>query len=114
MVNIIYVYHLGTKHIFPNEQDSIPFQDICQGNVSGSTIWVAVIAPILGSLRTVGNGVHFTSPLSQQTNHIVACAFMDDTDLISGDFRTTSLYYRIINARYTRDITQMRRGGEKY
>ena len=47
-----------------------------------------VIAPMLESLRTVGNWVYFTSPLSQQTNHIVVCAFVDETALISGNFRT--------------------------
>ena len=72
----------------PNDQDSIPFQYIYQGNGSGLTIWVVVIAPMLENVRTVGNWVHFTSPLIQQTNHIVACAFVDDTGLIAGDFRT--------------------------
>ena len=61
---------------------AIPFQGILQGNGAAPTIWVLISTPLLNMLRTAGNGAHTRSPISNEKDHVVGFAFVDDTDLV--------------------------------
>ena len=63
----------------------IPFQGIGQGNGTGPTIWVAVSTTLLNMIKNAKDGLFFESPLSLDKHHFVGFAFVDDTDLVTGN-----------------------------
>ena len=67
---------------FTISQAAIPFQGILQGNGAAPTIWVLISTPLLNMLRDAENGAYMTSPISNDPDHIVGFAFVDDTDLV--------------------------------
>lgn len=70
----------------------IPYQGLLQGNGASPTTWVLVSTPLINMLRSAGNGTHMISPLNKERSHIVAFAFVDDTDIpnaiLNGDGAT--------------------------
>ena len=71
-----------SKTFLSSQQTAIPFQGILQGNGAAPTIWVLISTPLLDMLRSANNGAHTLSPISNEADHIVGFAFVDDTDLI--------------------------------
>ena len=76
---------VGTSDSTMAHAEGSPFQGVCQGNGASPTIWVAVSAPLIEMMRTAGHGLTFESPLSKQKDQFVGFAFVDDTDIVSGD-----------------------------
>ena len=57
----------------------IPFQGVLQDNGISHAIWVIISIPLLNMLRTTGNGAKSKTPISKQSNLVVAFVFVDDT-----------------------------------
>ena len=76
-----------SKSVLVNEA-GIPFQGLCQGNGASPTVWVAVSAPLLDMMRDADHGIYLQSPLSQEDDHFVGFAFVDDTDIVEGYLKT--------------------------
>lgn len=82
----------GDSEIFTSaNEDSIPFQGILQGNGAGPTLWLAVSTPLLEMMRTAGHGVRYRTPISYEQDQLVGFAFVDDTDIATGDLRMGQL-----------------------
>lgn len=71
----------------------IPLQYVCQGNGAGPAIWITASSPLLEMICDAGHGISFEEPLSKITDNIVGFAFMDDTDLVSGDLTLIDLTF---------------------
>ena len=65
----------------------IPYQGILQGNGAAPTTWVVLSTPLLNMMRTARHGGFFTSPITRQSSHYVAFAYVDDTDLLEFNSR---------------------------
>jgi hypothetical protein len=63
------------------QQDQIPFHGILQGNGAGPTIWEMISTSLLDKLRAKGVGVKIKTQ-NNSIIHILAFAFVDDTDLL--------------------------------
>ena len=71
--------------------NDVPFQGILQGNGSGPVLWLAVSTPLLEMMRTRGHGIRYRTPLSKENDDFVGFAFVDDTDLVQGNFKSTQI-----------------------
>ena len=66
-----------------NRNTLIPFQGVLQGNGAATTTWVIISTLLLNMLQSARNGGHFQSLVSKERTHLVAFAFVDNTDLLS-------------------------------
>ena len=73
------------------DEETVPFQGILQGNGAGPTLWLVVSTPLLEMMRSLGHGVTFKTPLSQETESFVGFAYVDDSDNVEGDLRSGTL-----------------------
>ena len=74
-------------------QDSSPFgtrltaplapQGLGQGNGAAPTTWPSSRTPLLNQLREAGHALIFKCNISEEKFHLVGCAFVDDTTLVS-------------------------------
>jgi hypothetical protein len=71
------------------EVNPIAIQGIGQGNGAGPQIWAAVSMVLLNALRETGAGAEFRGPIEQNEFRFVGYAFVDDTDLVVSDRRST-------------------------
>lgn len=53
-----------------------------QGNGYGPALWACISSPLLHLMREYGHGTKIICPMSKNTIHIAAFAFVDDVDLI--------------------------------
>jgi len=60
----------------------IPFHGIGQGNGAGPAIWAVVSTPLLNTLRKMGFGLNYITPISNTLIKFSGFAFVDDTDLL--------------------------------
>ena len=74
-----------------DELEGAPFQGILQGNGSGPVLWLAVSTPLIEMMRTQGHGIKYTTPLTRENDDFIGFAFVDDTDLVSGNLKSTTL-----------------------
>jgi hypothetical protein len=60
----------------------IPFHGIGQGNGAGPAIWAVVSTPLLNTLREMGFGLSYATPITNLPLSFSGFAFVDDTDLL--------------------------------
>ena len=79
-------YHFRKVHgdsIYYLENDSFsPFEGTLQANGAPPITWVIISSVLIEMVQSLQYGGIITTPLSKTTQHIVALAFVDITDLI--------------------------------
>ena len=83
----------GTSDTSMSNELPTPLQGIFQGNGAGPAIWIVVSTPLIEMMRGAGHGLRFDSPLSHSTDSIVGFAFVDDTDIVSGNLTATEITF---------------------
>lgn len=68
-------------------QQAVPFQGILQGNGAGPTLWLAVSTPLFAMMKTAKHGIKYRTSISKEFDSIIGFAFIDDTDIVEGDFQ---------------------------
>ena len=92
MAHYVTTAHGISKHSYGCQRlHNKPVQGSGQGNGASPTIWTLISSPLLSMMRTLGYGVEFSSPISQESTHFVGCSFVDDTDLLQTHTRYDKL-----------------------
>ena len=86
----------GTSTSFMTNTLTKPSQGTCQGNGASPAIWVAVSAPLLDMMRSANHGIKILTPITNEKDHIVGFAFVDDTDIIEGDLNNNTTSYQSV------------------
>ena len=80
-----------TSETFMKNKGTAPLQGICQGTGAGPTIWITVSSSLIEVMRDAGHGVSFEAPLPKDSDKLVGFAFINNTDILTGDLTNTAL-----------------------
>ena len=79
----------GTSNTTLQNDDVLPFQGICQEIGAGPAVWIAISAPLIEMMQSAGHVLKFEAPLLQVADDFMGFAFVDDTNLVTGDLTST-------------------------